>query len=112
VGPVEFLVLAFPGDGIGATVLEPLERLRRDGRVRVLDVRKLRRGRTGAVIAEPGEAGLITEDDVAEAQELLDGDESALLLLVEHVWAAELTAGFEAARGRVAASVRVLPDAG
>jgi hypothetical protein len=110
VGPVEFLVLAFPGGRIGAKVLDPLERLRRDGGVRLLDVRELRRGRSGRLTALPGEAGLITNEDAAEAQALLGPDESALLLLVEHVWAAELTSAFESARGRVAASVRVAPD--
>ncbi|MEY9876440.1 hypothetical protein ABH931_005950 [Streptacidiphilus sp. MAP12-33] len=110
-GPVEFLVLAFPGDSVGPTVLGPLERLRRDGGVRVLDVRELRRDGNGAVTAGPGEAGLITDEDTDEAQELLGPEESALLLLVEHVWAAELSAAFEAARGRVAASVRVVTEA-
>lgn len=111
-GPVEFLVLAFPGDGSVAAVREPLERLRRDGGVRLLDVRELRRDRRGAVTARPGESGLITDEDAAEAEELLGPDESALLVLVEHVWAAELTAAFETERGRVAASVRVVPEEG
>lgn len=111
-GPVEFLVLAFPGDRGARAVLDPLERLRRKGGVRVLDVRELRRDRKGAVSARPGETGLITDEDAAEAQELLGPDESALLLLVEHVWAAELTAAFETERGRVAASVRVAPEEG
>ncbi|RAG87463.1 hypothetical protein DN069_01100 [Streptacidiphilus pinicola] len=109
---MEFLVLAFPGDGSTATVLEPLERLRRDGGVRLLDVRELRRDRKGALTTRPGESGLITDEDAAEAEELLSPDESALLLLVEHVWAAELTAAFESAQGRVAASVRIAPDEG
>ena len=111
-GPVEFLVLAFPGDGGAATVLGPLERLRDSGGVRVLDVRELRRDRKGRISSRPGETGLITDDDAAEAEELLGPDESALLLLVEHVWAAELTAAFESERGRVAASVRIEPEEG
>ncbi|WP_042383228.1 hypothetical protein [Streptacidiphilus melanogenes] len=106
-GPVEFLVLAFPGGRVGEAVLGPLDRLRQAGGVRVLDARELRRGADGVATAEPGKGGLITDEDVEAARELLHGDESALLLLVEHVWAAELTAAFEARRGRVAASVRV-----
>ncbi|WP_042374676.1 DUF6325 family protein [Streptacidiphilus neutrinimicus] len=109
-GPVEFLVLAFPGGRVAAAVLGPLDRLRKAGGVRVLDARELRRGADGAATAEPGEAGLITDEDVESARELLGPDESALLLLVEHVWAAELTAAFEAERGRVAASVRIVPE--
>jgi hypothetical protein len=112
VGPVEFLVLAFPGGRVGAAVLDPLRRLRRSGGVRVLDVREMRRAPDGGVIADAGEAGLITDEDVESARELLGPDESALLLLVEHVWAAELTAAFEAERGRVAASVRIVPEDG
>jgi hypothetical protein len=109
VGPVEFLVLVFPGARIGTTVRAPLERLRRAGDVRVLDLREARRTDDGALVLGPGEAGLITDEDAASVRELVGPDESALLLLVEHVWAAELTAAFDAARGRVAASVRIAP---
>jgi hypothetical protein len=112
VGPVEFLVLAFPGGRIGAAVLDPLRRLRQTGGVRVLDAREMRRAADGRVTADAGETGLITDEDVESALELLTADESALLLLVEHVWAAELTTAFEAERGRVAASVRIVPEEG
>jgi hypothetical protein len=72
----------------------------------------MRRAANGTVTAEAGEAGLITDEDVESAQKLLGPDESALLLLVEHVWAAELATAFEAERGRVAASVRIVPEEG
>ena len=110
-GPVEFLVLAFPGDAVGTAVLDRLEGLRRDGGVRVLALRELRRDGAAGLVVDTGEAGLITNEDVAEARELLGPDESAVLLLVEHAWAAELNAAFQAARGRVAASVRVPAEA-
>ncbi|WP_037605520.1 DUF6325 family protein [Streptacidiphilus rugosus] len=125
-GPVEFLVLAFPGERTGADLAAPLDALRRAGGVRLLDsmlVTKAEDGTVGSAAtaarerpeaagstgARP-EPGLIGEADAAEAAELLEPGSCALLLLVEHLWAAEAAEAFRAANGRVAASVRIPPE--
>ncbi|MBF9073270.1 DUF6325 family protein [Streptacidiphilus fuscans] len=130
-GPVEFLVLAFPGEQIGPDVVAPLGALRRAGGVRLIDSLVVTKAGDGtisaselidhehlrAVLPKSGAAGhtgdlvnLMGEEDAAEAAELLEPGSCALLLLVEHVWAAEAAEAFRAANGRVAASVRIPPE--
>ncbi|MEY9967393.1 putative membrane protein [Streptacidiphilus sp. MAP12-16] len=123
-GPVEFLVLAFPGEEIGADVLAPLAALGRSGGVRLIDslvVTKAADGSIGAaelvdfdhlddVVSDADAAKLMGAEDAEEAAELIGPGSSALLLLVEHVWATEATEAFRNAGGRVAASVRIPPE--
>ncbi|MHA6760433.1 DUF6325 family protein [Streptacidiphilus sp. PAMC 29251] len=123
-GPVEFLVLAFPAEQIGADVIAPLAALRRSGGVRVLDTLVVTKAADGTVSAAeladldqlkgaPTDAdsiNLMGEEDAAEAAELLEPGSSALLILVEHVWATEAAEAFRSAGGRVAASVRIPPE--
>jgi uncharacterized membrane protein len=124
-GPVEFLVLAFPGERIGADVVAPLVALRNAGGVRVIDtlvVTKAADGSVGAaelgefehLVGSVGPAGeavnLMGAEDAAEAAELLEPGSSALLILVEHTWATEAAEAFHNAGGRVAASVRIPPE--
>ena len=123
-GPVEFLVLVFPGERIGADVVAPLVALRRSGGVRVIDTMVVVKAADGTVraaelvefdhlrevVADGDAVNLMGEEDAAEAAELLDPGSSALLVLVEHVWAAEAAEAFRSAGGRVAASVRIPPE--
>ncbi|WP_370092868.1 DUF6325 family protein [Streptacidiphilus sp. MAP12-20] len=127
-GPVEFLVLAFPGEQVGTDVVAPLNALRRAGGVRLIDSLLVTKAADGTVSAseltdqeelkaaldpDPDatpETSLMGEEDAAEAGELLEPGSCALLLLVEHVWAAEAVAAFREANGRVAASVRIPPE--
>ncbi|QMU67825.1 DUF6325 family protein [Streptacidiphilus sp. P02-A3a] len=123
-GPVEFLVLAFPGETIGADVVAPLDSLCHTGGVRVIDSLIVTRRATGAVetaeltdfehlksvLTSSDEVNLIGQEDAAEAAGLLEPGTSALLVLVEHLWAAEAAVAFRAAGGRIAASVRIPPE--
>ena len=123
-GPVEFLMLAFPGETIGADVVAPLDALCHAGGVRVIDSLIVTKRANGAVdtaeltdfddlasvLSSPDEVSLIGQEDAAEAAELLDPGTSALLVLVEHLWAAEAAIAFRAAGGRIAASVRIPPE--
>lgn len=123
-GPVEFLVLAFPGEQVGPAVVAPLAALRRSGGVRVIDTLLVAKAADGTVttaelaesehlreVAPTGDAvNLIGPEDAVEAAELLDPGSSAMLILVEHVWAADAAEAFRAAGGRVAASVRIPPE--
>ena len=123
-GPVEFLVLAFPGETIGADVVAPLDALCHSGGVRVIDTLIVTKRADGAVesselvehdhlrnvLTSSDEVNLIGPEDAAEAADLLDPGSSALLVLVEHLWAAEAAIAFRAAGGRIAASVRIPPE--
>ncbi|MFC1438341.1 DUF6325 family protein [Streptacidiphilus sp. N1-10] len=125
VGPVEFLVLAFPGETIGADVIAPLTALRDSGGVRVIDTMVVTKAADGSVasaelvdlehlrgLVDPAgnEVNLMGEEDAAEAAELLQPGSSALLVLVEHLWATAAAEAFRRAGGHVAASVRIPPE--
>ncbi|WP_380563839.1 DUF6325 family protein [Streptacidiphilus jeojiensis] len=124
-GPVEFLVLAFPGETIGADVIAPLTALRDSGGVRVIDTMVVTKAADGSVasaelvdlehlrgLVDPAgnEVNLMGEEDAAEAAELLQPGSSALLVLVEHLWATAAAEAFRRAGGHVAASVRIPPE--
>ena len=124
-GPVEFLVLAFPGETIGADLIAPLAALRDSGGVRVIDTMVVTKAADGTVTAaelvdldqlrgvvDPAgnEVSLMGEEDAAEAAELLEPGSSALLVLVEHLWATAAAEAFRRAGGHVAASVRIPPE--
>lgn len=124
-GPVEFLVLAFPGETIGADVVAPLTALRDSGGVRVIDTMVVTKAADGTVasaelvdlehlrgLVDPAgnEVNLMGEEDAAEAAELLQPGSSALLVLVEHLWATAAAEAFRRAGGHVAASVRIPPE--
>jgi uncharacterized membrane protein len=125
VGPVEFLVLAFPGVTVGAEVVAPLAALRDSGGVRVIDTMLVVKSADGSVesaeLAEfdrlrgaagaaGEEVGLMGAEDAEEAAELLEPGSSAVLVLVEHLWATAAAEAFRKAGGHVAASVRIPPE--
>ena len=124
-GPVEFLVLAFPGETVAADVIAPLTALRDSGGVRVIDTMVVIKAADGSVtsaelgdfehlrgaVDAAGEAvNLMGEEDAAEAAGLLEPGSSALLVLVEHLWATAAAEAFRKAGGHVAASVRIPPE--
>ncbi|MEU6373728.1 DUF6325 family protein [Streptomyces sp. NPDC046909] len=122
-GPVEFVVLAFPEEGLTADVVKTLAELRLSGEVRLIDSLVVTKAATGEVataelaeieefadvVAGHDEASLIGPEDAAEVAAVLDPGHAALVLLVEHVWAARAADAVRAAGGRVAASVRIPP---
>ncbi|WP_024756809.1 hypothetical protein [Streptomyces exfoliatus] len=56
------------------------------------------------------EANLMGPEDAAEAAETLEPGSCALMLLVEHVWAARAADAIREAGGRVSGTVRISPD--
>lgn len=123
-GPVEFIVLAFPEEQLRAPAVEAVMGLRKTGVVRLIDGLVATRTAAGDVLAAEFDefvelqgllAGrdatrLIGPEDVREAAELLERGSCALLLVVEHVWAEDAAIAVRAAGGRIAGSVRIPPD--
>ncbi|MEU4275286.1 DUF6325 family protein [Streptomyces tanashiensis] len=56
------------------------------------------------------EANQLGSEDAAEAAETLEPGSCALMLLVEHVWAARAADAIREAGGRIAGTVRVPPE--
>ncbi len=108
VGPVEYVVIEFPGNQFNGEVAPALARLVESGTVRIIDlvfvlkdadgnVTSLEYDELGEVAAAfadiDGDAdGMLSDEDVAEIAAGLHDNSSALLLLFEDLWAKEFTA--------------------
>ena len=124
-GPIEILLIAFPGNQFNGEILPELERLVEAGTISVVDgllVSKLDDGEV--IFAEFGEEGanadaarlaglldqvesLISDEDVAELAADLEPNSSAALLVFEHTWAKPFRDSVVASGGIVAADFRV-----
>ncbi|MGP3688460.1 DUF6325 family protein [Streptomyces sp. IBSNAI002] len=123
-GPVEFIVLAFPEEQLRVPAVEAVMGLRKTGVVRLIDGLVATRTASGEVLAAEFDefvelrglltgrdvARLIGPEDVQEAARLLERGSCALLLLVEHVWAEDAAIAVRTAGGRIVGSVRIPPD--
>lgn len=107
-GPIEVLVVGFPGNEFNGEILPELERLVESDVIHVVDGLFVCKDGDGTVtFAEFGElAGnsdaermarameqlesLVSDDDVDEIAEALDPDTSAAVLVLEHTWAKPL----------------------
>ncbi|MGZ9933367.1 DUF6325 family protein [Streptomyces sp. NC-S4] len=123
-GPVEFIVLAFPEEQLRAPAVEAVMGLRKTGVVRLIDGIVATRTASGEVLAAEFDefvelnglltgrdvARLIGPEDIQEAAGLLARGSCALLLVVEHLWAEDAAIAVRAAGGRIVGSVRIPPD--
>ncbi|MCX4627583.1 MULTISPECIES: DUF6325 family protein [unclassified Streptomyces] len=123
-GPVEFIVLAFPEEQLRVPAVEAVMGLRKAGVVRLIDGLVVSKTAGGEVLAAEFDefmelqgllrhreaAQLIGAEDVQEAAELLERGSCALLLVVEHVWAEDAAIAVRAAGGRIVGSVRIPPE--
>jgi uncharacterized membrane protein len=107
IGPVEYMIVAFPGNRFRGEIAPALADLVESNTIRIIDLAFVAKDADGNVAAfevsdleddvrEAIEAlggsveGLFNEDDMMAAAEELDPDSSAALLIWEDVWAAEL----------------------
>jgi hypothetical protein len=116
-GPIEFVVMLIPDDGVDA-VLETLVGQVRGGGIRLLDAVVLERSATGVLtIAEVADGawgglaleaeGITTEEDAHHFAAVLPTGERAVLLAVESVWLKELSGVASAVRGEVLHADRI-----
>ncbi|TDT98495.1 hypothetical protein EDD99_6722 [Streptomyces sp. 846.5] len=127
VGPVEYLVVAFPGSRFRGDLLPELKRLVDGGVIHILDLTFVKRDDDGVVSfleldsLEADEAamfdhldgevgGLLSEEDLVVMAEEIPAGSSAALLVWENTWAAPLTEAIRAAGGVLVAHERV-PEA-
>lgn len=102
-GPVEYLILGFPGNKFNGDIAPELGKLVDSGTIRILDlvfITKDADGNAAAIDFEDhhdvalfaaldGEVGgFISDEDVAYAAEGLEPNSSAALLIWEDLWAA------------------------
>jgi hypothetical protein len=125
-GPVEYVVIAFPGNRFKGEIVAAVAELVDTGIVRILDVAFIKKDADGNttmfeydtledVLAFgfadiDGEAGgVLNDEDLELAAETLEPDSSAALIVWEHRWAARAAQAIRDAGGRIIAGERV-PD--
>ena len=120
-GPVDYLVLAFPTDRMTGEALPMLVDLVDRGIIRILDLVFLRKEEDGTVttltqvdldrmkvleaaLFEGAASGLLGADDVAEAAEALDPGTAAGVLVYENVVATPFAAALRRSGGQLVAA--------
>ena len=108
IGPVEYMIVAFPGNEFKGEILPELARLQDTNTIRIIDLALVIKDEDGKAEAlevsdlgsEFGSAlsnllgneggGLLNEDDLMAAADELEPNSSAALLVWEDVWATKL----------------------
>jgi hypothetical protein len=124
-GPIEVLVIDFPGNRFNGDILPELERLVETKTISIIDGLFLHKDAEGDVaFYELSEVGadesvarlaglldqlesLLSDEDVEELAAGLDVDSSAAILVFEHTWAKPLRDAIVGAGGVLAANFRV-----
>ena len=123
-GPVDYLVVEFPGNRMKGEALSRLIDLVDAGTIRVLDLVFVRRDVDGSTLAveiadldgdgvldlavfEGASSGLLGADDLDAAASVIEPGSSAGVLVYENTWAAPLTAAVRRAGGVLVAGGRI-----
>ncbi|MEU4087837.1 DUF6325 family protein [Streptomyces aureus] len=123
-GPIDYIVVEFPGNRMTGEGLPILVDLVDRGLIRILDLLFVRKDEDGSVagmevadfdgdgaldlaVFEGASSGLLGEDDIAEAGKALEPGNSAGILVYENVWAAPFAAALRRGGAQLVASGRI-----
>ena len=123
-GPVDYLVVEFPGSNFTGEIMPEMVDLVERGVVRVLELVVIKKDEDGSFEAlefddisggvlgelramERDLANLLSEDDVAAVAEALEPGSTAGLLIYENLWAAPFASAVRRAGGQVVAGGRI-----
>jgi len=127
IGPVEYGVVAFPGNKFKGEIAPALSELVESGTIRIIDLAFVLKDAQGNVAgmeledagSEVGQAfeyltmergGLISDDDIAAIANALDPESSAMILVWEDLWATKFSEAVRGAGGIVVDLQRVPHD--
>jgi hypothetical protein len=116
IGPVDYMIVAFPGNQFKGEIVPALADLVESGTIRIIDLAFVGKSAAGEVVAfelldlapdvkkafeDMGVEvnGLLNEDDLMSTGEKLDPDSSAALLVWENLWARNVAEGIRNAGG-------------
>lgn len=118
-GPIDYLVVEWPGRQPNGEVAPHLIDLVDRGLIRILDLLLIAKGEDGSVEAiEIGEvpalaefegaaSGLVDDEDLEEAAGVLEPGTSAALLVYENRWAAPFASAVRRSGGQLVSSGRI-----
>ena len=118
IGPVDYAIVAFPGNRFRGEVAPALADLVENGTIRIIDITFVGKNADGDAVAmelteldpDVQEAleklgvavgGLFNEDDLMTAAEDLEPNSSAMLIVWENVWARKVTQALRDAGGEL-----------
>jgi hypothetical protein len=124
VGPIDYLVVEFPGNRMTGEGLPLLVDLVDKGIIRILDLIFVRKDLDGSVaglaiadldkdgeldlaVFEGASSGLLDQDDIAEAGGVLEPGSSAGVLVYENRWAAPFVSALRRGGAELVASGRI-----
>jgi hypothetical protein len=127
IGPVQYLIVAFPGNRFTGRIAPALAKLVEAGTIRIIDIAFVAKDENGEIAAfeidglDPDvrqglenlgaeSSGLFNEDDLQAAGEELEPNSSAALLVWEDLWAKEVAEAMRNAGGVVLDFDRVPHD--
>jgi len=122
-GPIDYLLVEWPGRQPNGEVAPHLVDLVERGLVRILDLAFITKGEDGSVIGieiadlgdqvaemaifEGASSGLLSDEDIGEAGAALEPGTSAALLVFENTWAAPFASAVRRSGGQLVASGRI-----
>ncbi len=125
-GPVDYLIVEFPGSRMTGEGLPLLVDLVDRGIIRILDLVFLRKGTDGSVgalelrnigdeadltVFEGASSGLLDQSDLDDAGAALEAGNSAAVVVYENVWAAPLAGALRRGGAELVAGGRIPVDA-
>jgi Family of unknown function (DUF6325) len=127
IGPVDYMIVAFPGNQFKGEIAPALADLVDAGTIRIIDIAFVGKDADGDTVAfeltelDPEVQkgldnlgieveGLFNEDDLRDAGEALEPNSSAALLVWENVWAREVAQALRNAGGELVALERLPHD--
>ncbi|WP_236654461.1 DUF6325 family protein [Streptacidiphilus anmyonensis] len=123
-GPIDYLIVEFPGSRMTGEGLPLLVDLVDRGIIRILDLAFVRKENDGTLtglqvadfdadgeldlaVFEGVSSGLLGQDDMEEATAILSPGDSAGVLIYENLWAAPLAAALRRGGGHIVAGGRI-----
>jgi uncharacterized membrane protein len=127
-GPVELLLVQFPGNQFSGEITPALQELVDSGTIRIIDLVFVAKDADGNAVGIELEAladesrgnfesliteleGLIAEEDIADLAESLEPNSSAAILLFEHTWATRFRDAVAGSGGELVARIPIPAEA-